>query len=87
MKGQAFNVGLSSANLSKKELAEKIKLYISELCIHYEKIGKDPDQRDYMVSNEKIESLGWSPEYTLDDGIVELIKGYNIIKANNFVNI
>ena len=61
-------------------------MYISELYIHYEKIGKDPDQRDYMVSNEKIESLGWRPEYTLDDGIVELIKGYNIIKANNFVN-
>ena len=87
MMGQAFNVGLSSANLTKKQLAEKIKFYISELYIHFETIGKDPDQRDYMVSNEKIESLGWRPDFTLDDGIIELIKGYNIIKANNFVNI
>jgi len=87
MKGEPYNVGLSSANLTKRQLAEKIKEYIPKLYIHSAEIGEDPDKRDYVVSNEKIESLGWEPDHSLDDGIVELIKGYKIIRPNLFANV
>lgn len=86
MKGQAFNIGLSEANLSKRELCEKIKTYIPTLYIHSAPIGKDPDQRNYIVSNVKIESLGCRPTKTLDDGIKELINAYKIIQLNQFAN-
>ena len=87
MKGEPYNVGLSSANQTKRELAEKIKEYVPELYIHSAEIGEDPDKRDYIVSNEKIESLGWGPDYDLDYGIKELIKGYKIIRPNRFANV
>lgn len=87
MKGKAYNVGLSSANLTKRQLAEKIKEYVPKLYIQSAEIGEDPDKRDYLVSNEKIESLGWRADYSLDEGIQELIKGYNIIKPNSFANV
>lgn len=87
MKGQPFNVGLSSANLTKRELCEKIKHYVPELYIHSAAIGEDPDKRDYLVSNDKLEGLGWKTEHSLDDGIQELLKGYKIIKPNLFANI
>ena len=87
MKGQPFNVGLSSANLTKRQLCEKIKEYLPEFYIHSAAVGEDPDKRDYLVSNEKIESLGWKPDYTLDTGIQELLKGYKILKPNKFANI
>jgi len=77
--GEPFNVGLSSANLSKLELAQRIKQYIPELVIIEEEFTEDFDKRNYIVSNEKLESLGWSPKFTLDDGIKELIKGYQLI--------
>jgi len=86
MKGQSFNVGLSTANLTKMQLCEKIKEHVPTFEIYVSAIGKDPDQRDYVVSNEKIESLGWAPKYTLDIGIDELMKGYQIVKANIHVN-
>ena len=87
MKGEPFNVGLSSANLTKKELCEKIKEYVPDLYIHSAPVGEDPDKRDYIVSNEKIESLGWKPDYSLDEGIKELLKGYKILKPNQFANV
>lgn len=87
MKGQPFNVGLSSANLTKRQLCEKIKEYVPDFYIHSAPVGEDPDKRDYIVSNEKIESLGWRPDYTLDDGIKELLKGYRILKPNQFANV
>ena len=87
MKGEPYNVGLSSANLTKRQLAEKIKEYVSELYIHSAEIGEDPDKRDYIVSNEKIESFGWSADHSLDDGIQELIKGYKILRPNRFTNV
>ena len=86
MKGQPFNVGLSSANLTKTQLCMKIKKYVPGFYIHSAPIGEDPDKRDYFVSNEKIEALGWRPNYSLDDGIKELLKGYRIIKPNLFAN-
>jgi nucleoside-diphosphate-sugar epimerase len=87
MQGEAFNVGLSSANLTKRQLAEKIKEHLPQTYIHSAEIGEDPDKRDYLVSNEKIEGCGWAPGYSLDDGIEELIKGYQIIRPNIFSNV
>ncbi|MBS0625104.1 MAG: NAD(P)-dependent oxidoreductase [Verrucomicrobia bacterium] len=87
MRGQAFNVGLSSANLNKRELCETIKKYIPDLYIHAAKVGEDPDKRDYIVSNEKLESLGWRPQVTLDAGIQEIISAYPILRMNTFKNV
>lgn len=87
MRGESFNVGLSSANLSKLELCEKIKEHVPQFYIHCSPVGKDIDKRDYIVSNDKIESLGWRPDYSIDDGIRELLKGYKMIRANQFTNI
>jgi len=87
MKGQPFNVGLSSANLTKLQLCEKIKEYVPNLEIYSSSIGEDPDKRDYVVSNEKIEGLGWRPDFSLDEGIKELLKVYTIIRANTFSNV
>lgn len=87
MKGEPFNVGLSSANLTKRQLCEQIKEHVPDLYIHSAPVGEDPDKRDYVVSNEKIEALGWRPDYTLDMGIQELLKGYSIIKPNRFANV
>ena len=79
MKNQSYNVGLSSANLTKIQLANKIKKYIPNLQILSSNYTEDPDKRDYIVSNKKLESLGWSPSQNIDDGINELIKYYNLI--------
>jgi nucleoside-diphosphate-sugar epimerase len=87
MQGEAFNLGLSSANLTKRELAEKIKGYVPELHLITAAVGEDPDKRDYLVSNEKIESLGWSADYSLDDGIQELLKSFQILRPNRYANI
>jgi nucleoside-diphosphate-sugar epimerase len=87
MKNEPYNVGLSNANLTKRELADKIKEHIPELVIISSEIGEDPDKRDYIVSNEKLERTGWKPKKNLDDGIIELIKCYNILKVNQYSNI
>lgn len=87
MKGETFNVGLSNANLSKRELCEKIKQYVQQLYIHGAAVGEDPDKRDYVVSNEKLEQLGWKPKKSLDEGIQELICAYQMINNNQFANV
>jgi nucleoside-diphosphate-sugar epimerase len=87
MKGQIFNVGLSEANLSKKELCEAIQRHVPDFLYQEAAVGKDPDQRNYIVSNEKIESTGFHPKYSLDAGIGELIKGYTMIKNTQYGNI
>ena len=87
MKGEAYNIGLSNANLSKIELCNKIKEQISNFQILESDIGKDPDKRDYIVSNKKIESTGWQPRYSLEDGISELIKAYSYLTTNRFNNV
>ena len=87
MKGEAYNVGLSEANLSKLELCEKIKEHLSDFYIFESDIAQDPDKRDYIVSNEKIEATGWKPNYSIDDGIKELIKFYSFSKVNPFNNL
>lgn len=87
LNNDTFNLGLSSANLSKRELAEKIKTYIPNLDIIESEIGTDPDKRDYIVSNEKLEKTGWSPKVSLDDGIVELIKAAAFVPAKPGSNV
>lgn len=83
MKGQAYNVGLDDANLSKAELAEKVKQYVPKFEIVYMEVGEDPDKRNYIISNEKIRKTGFLCRYSLDDGIKEMIKGYNILLRND----
>ena len=87
MKNEAYNVGLSDANLSKLELCQEIKKQVPSFYFVEATIGEDPDKRDYIVSNEKIEKAGFKPDVSLPLGITELIKGYQIIKRNQFANI
>ena len=87
MKGQIYNVGLSSANVSKLELCEIIKKYVPNFTVIEGEIKKDPDQRNYIVSNDKLEATGFEPMYTLDDGVIELLKGYKMIKNNIYGNV
>ncbi len=87
MKGRPYNCGLSTANLSKLELCAKIKEHIPEFIYLEAPIGEDPDKRDYIVSNERLEGTGWRPKYNLDDGIEELKKVYSIIKNSHYSNV
>ena len=82
--GEMFNVGLSDSNLNKEELVYKIKKFIPHFDINFSDFYSDPDKRNYIVSNDKIEATGWSPKYSLDDGIRELIKAYRIIINNDY---
>jgi nucleoside-diphosphate-sugar epimerase len=86
----AFNAGLTSANCTKLELAETIQKYIPDLVIVQNNFKQDFDQRNYIVSNAKLESFGWAPQFSLEDGIQELIKGYQLItkfKNKDFTNL
>jgi len=87
MKGQAYNVGLDDANLSKKELAVKIRQHLPQISIIHENITKDPDKRNYMVSNKKLYATGFTPQFSLDLGIVELIKTYQIMGDVSSTNV
>jgi nucleoside-diphosphate-sugar epimerase len=78
-RGEIFNVGLSNANLSKQELLEKIQEHVKNFAINYNDYFEDPDKRDYIVSNSKVESTGWAPKWTIDMGIEELIMAYQMI--------
>jgi len=80
MRSQIYNVGLSEANVSKRELCERIQAHIADFVFMGAPVGKDPDQRNYIVSNAKLEATGFKPETTLDAGIAELIKGFVMIK-------
>ena len=87
MKDEIYNTGLSDANLTKIELAERIKRQLPAFTYLEAEIGEDPDKRDYIVSNEKLEATGWRPQYSLDDGIAELIKGYTMIRNEKYSNV
>lgn len=86
MKNQIFNIGLSNVNLSKKELCQKIQKRLNNFVFFEEEIQKDIDQRNYIVSNEKIEKLGFKTKISLDSGIEELIKGYGMLNAKKYSN-
>ena len=87
MKNEPYNVGINNANLSKWKLCEEIKKQVPEFYFTEAEIGKDPDKRDYIVSNRKIMTTGFRPDYSLQQGIKELIKGYQIIQKNDFTNV
>jgi nucleoside-diphosphate-sugar epimerase len=80
MKGQIYNVGLSDANVSKRELCEIIARHVPGFVFLEAPVGKDPDQRNYIVSNAKIEATGYKPAHPLDAGVAELVKGYTMIR-------
>lgn len=86
LKGEAYNVGLSDVNLSKLELCEHIKKYLPDFVYLESDIGKDPDKRDYIVSNVKIEKTGFKPTHSLNFGIQELMKAFTIIKNARYGN-
>jgi len=87
MRDQAYNVGLSDANLSKQELCEKIREHLPAFVFPEAPVGEDPDKRDYIVSNAKIEATGFAPAFSLDAGIQELIKGYRMIRNSLYGNV
>jgi nucleoside-diphosphate-sugar epimerase len=87
MKNQPYNVGLSEANLSKRELCERIQKQVPHFVFVEAPIGKDPDQRDYIVSNEKIERSGYRTQYSLDAGIAELVKGCRMLRNAVYGNV
>ena len=87
MKNQIYNVGLSDANLSKAELCVEIRKQIDSFCYFEAAVGKDPDQRNYIVSNEKLAKTGFNTKYKLAEGISELIKGFQMIRNNKYGNI
>lgn len=87
MKDETYNVGLSDANISKWRLCEEIKKQVPSFYFVEAEIGEDLDKRDYIVSNEKIEATGFKPDYSLQRGIEELIKGYQIIKRTQYSNV
>lgn len=87
MKNEPYNVGLSDANLSKLELCKEIKKQVPRFYFIEAEVGEDPDKRDYIVSNKKIEETGFKPETSLEEGIRELIKGYQVITRNQYSNV
>ncbi len=87
MKRKIFNVGLSSANVSKKELCERIAKQVPGFLFLEHELAKDPDQRNYIVSNEKLEATGFEPSISLEQGIAELIKGFKMIRNRRYGNI
>jgi nucleoside-diphosphate-sugar epimerase len=80
LRGQVYNVGLSEANVSKRELCQHIQRQLPDFVFLDAPVGKDPDQRNYIVSNAKIEATGFRPQVSLDQGITELIKGLRMIR-------
>lgn len=87
MRDQIYNVGLSDANLSKAELCQRIQAHVPAFTWLEAPIGEDPDKRDYIVSNAKIEGTGYAPAFDLDAGIVELIKGYRMLRNAKYGNV
>ena len=87
MKGRAYNLGLDSANISKEELALKVKQYVPKFYIHYAAVGSDPDKRNYIVSNQRLREAGFEAKRSLDDGIKELLKGYRLMGLGRFSNV
>ena len=87
MRGQIYNVGLSRANVSKRELCEQIQRHLPDFVFVEAAVGKDPDQRNYIVSNAKIEATGFQPKVSLESGIDELIKGFTMLRNTRYGNV
>jgi len=87
MAGRPYNVGLDEANLSKEELALRIKEYVPNFYIHFSDVGSDPDKRNYIVSNQRLREAGFEARRTLDEGVQELLKGYRMLGRAPFRNV
>jgi nucleoside-diphosphate-sugar epimerase len=87
MKGRPYNVGLSDANISKWELCQVIAKYVPGFTYLVAEVGKDPDQRNYIISNDRIEATGYCTTIGLDEGVQELIRGYQIVRRNQHANV
>ena len=87
MAGKPYNLGLDKANLSKAELAAKIKEYVPGFYVHFAEVGSDPDKRNYIVSNERLRQAGFEARRTLDDGIRELLTGYRMLARSRLKNV
>lgn len=86
MAGRPYNAGLDAANLSKEELAIKVRDHVPRFYIHFSEVGSDPDKRNYVVSNQRLREAGFEASRTLDDGIVELLKAYRMLRKTSFGN-
>ena len=86
-KGEIFNVSLSEANISKVDLCREIQSLIPTFTFLEAPLGRDPDQRNYVVSNQKIENLGFKPDVSLRNGLEELIKGLKMFNHKPFTNL
>ncbi len=87
MRDRPYNLGLSEANLSKRELCERIQQQVPGFYIAEANVGEDPDKRNYVVSNARIEAAGFHPQHSLDDGIRELVKAYQVVKRSQYANV
>jgi nucleoside-diphosphate-sugar epimerase len=86
MVGRPYNAGLDAANLSKEELALKVKEYVPNFYIHFSEVGADPDKRNYIVSNQRLREAGFEAKRSLDEGIQELLKGYRMMGRGEYKN-
>jgi nucleoside-diphosphate-sugar epimerase len=87
MSGRPYNLGLDAANLSKGELATRIQQYVPGFYIHFAEVGSDPDKRNYIVSNQRLREAGFEAKRSIDEGIKELIKGYQMIGRSELKNV
>ncbi len=87
MVGRCYNVGMDTANLSKDELARKIQDFLPSFYVHFSEVGRDPDKRNYIVSNQRLREAGFEAKRSLEEGIQELIKGYRMIGRSKFSNV
>lgn len=87
MVGRPYNAGLDAANLSKEELALKVKDHVPNFFIHFSEVGSDPDKRNYIVSNQRLREAGFVAKRSLDDGIAELLKGYRMMRKTQYGNV
>ncbi len=87
MAGRPYNAGLETANLSKEELALKIKEFVPDFYIHFSEVGTDPDRRNYIVSNQRLKETGFEARRSLPEGIQELLKGYRMLGRAPFKNV
>lgn len=86
MRGECYNIGNTSANMTKRALCEVIQTHVPGFEFFESTTGADPDRRDYMISHAKIEATGWEPRHSIDDGVKELVKGYKMLNRGQFVN-
>ena len=87
MIGKAYNVGLDSANVSKEQLTSKIRQHLPNFYVHFAEVASDPDKRNFIVSIQRLKQAGFEATRSLDDGIKELIKGYQMIKRLEYKNV